>query len=58
MNKGKKSFHVYLSSLKLMWDELQQHCPLTTKLETIKKREEEDKVFKLLASLKSNYEQV
>lgn len=58
MNKGEKAFHLYLSSLKSMWEKLQQHNPLRTNLETIKKHQEEDKVLKLLAGLKTNYENV
>lgn len=53
--KGDKAFHLYYGGLKAMWDKLQQHCPQTISIEMLKKHEEEDKVFKLLASLRSDY---
>lgn len=49
--KGDKAFHVYLNNLKSTWDELQLHIPLSTSLETLKKRKEEDRIFKLPAGL-------
>lgn len=58
MSKGEKFFRAYLSNLKVASDELQQHRPWTINLETIKKHDEEDKVFKLLAGLGSGYEHV
>lgn len=36
--KGDKVFYYYLYSLKSMWDELHFHRPLSTNLETLKKR--------------------
>lgn len=58
MSKGKKHFHLYLSILKSMGDELQQHHLQTTSGETIKKQVENDKMFKLLVGLGIDYENV
>lgn len=43
-----KPFHLYLISLKSMWDELAPHRPLIADIEILKQRIE-DKIFKLLA---------
>lgn len=56
--KGDKAFHIYLNSLKSMWNELQLHRPLLTSLKMLKKKEEEDRIFKLLAGLVSNFKNV
>ncbi|CAN6477897.1 unnamed protein product [Victoria cruziana] len=44
--------------LKAMWDELQQYRPFSSDLETVKRCQEEDRVFKLLAGLGSDFESV
>ncbi|CAN6454775.1 unnamed protein product [Victoria cruziana] len=49
--KGDHPFHLYLSNLKGMWDELAQHRPLMADIEIQKQRVKEDKVFKILAGL-------
>lgn len=41
-----------------MWEELQQHRPVTTSLETIKKWKEEDSIFKLLAGIGTKFDNV
>ncbi|CAN6445887.1 unnamed protein product [Victoria cruziana] len=50
--KVEKAFHAYLSHLKAMWEELQRLTLTSTNLEVIKKREKEDRIFKLLADLR------
>ncbi|CAN6459804.1 unnamed protein product [Victoria cruziana] len=56
--KGDRLFHVYLTQLKAMWDELQQYRPISSELEIVKKRLEEDRIFKVLAGLRSEFESV
>jgi hypothetical protein len=46
-----KPIHVYLSTLKGLWNELVQYS-------TYKQRLEEDKIFKVLASLGDDYEEL
>lgn len=51
-----KTYVQLLGIMKSMWNELALYCPLTTDAKELKKREEEDKIFQLLASLGSDYE--
>ncbi|KAF5191911.1 Copia-like polyprotein/retrotransposon [Thalictrum thalictroides] len=51
-----KSFVQHLGSLTSMWNELDVYRPHTTEAKVLLKRAEEDKIFQLLASLSSNYE--
>ena len=51
-----KSFVEHLGKLKSMWNELNLYRPHTTDPATLLKRAEEDKVFQLLSSLDSTYE--
>nr|CAD1835527.1 unnamed protein product [Ananas comosus var. bracteatus] len=53
--QGDKSFIERLGTLKAMWDELNLYQPLITDLKTLQKCSEE-KIFQLLANLKSEYE--
>ncbi|CAN6459980.1 unnamed protein product [Victoria cruziana] len=53
--KGDRVFHVYLNQLKGIWDELRQHRAFTTDMEVIKRRYDEDRVFKLLAGLGKDF---
>ncbi|CAN6459508.1 unnamed protein product [Victoria cruziana] len=57
-SKGARPFHLYLSSLKGMWDEIAQHRPLSSDIEVLWQRNEEDKAFKLLAGLRHDYEHI
>lgn len=43
-----RSFHLYLRTLKGMSDELSDVHPLTSNLDAIKRRIEEDMIFKVL----------
>lgn len=56
VNKGEQPFHVCLSHLKWMWDELAQHHPLVLDLETQKQRLEKDKIFKILSGLSQKFD--
>lgn len=56
--KGDKLFHVYINHLKVLWDEIQQHRPSSANLKTIKKHKEEDMIFKLLARLGKEFENI
>lgn len=54
--KGDRSFHIYLSNLKGMWDKIAQHRPLNLDPEIQRQRMEEDKVFKVLVGLGEEYD--
>lgn len=51
-----KPFVQLLGSMKSMWNELETYRPHTTDASTLLKRAEEDKIFQLLSSLDSEYE--
>ncbi|PRQ42043.1 putative transcription factor interactor and regulator CCHC(Zn) family [Rosa chinensis] len=51
-----KSFVQHLGSLTSMWNELDVYRPHTTEASVLLKRADEDKIFQLLASLNSDYE--
>ncbi|KAM2987193.1 hypothetical protein FF2_007383 [Malus domestica] len=51
-----KSFVQHLGRLKTMWNELDMYLPHTTDANTLLKRGEEDKIYQLLGSLSSEYE--
>lgn len=51
-----KPFVQHLGSLTSIWNELDVYRPHTTDATVLLKRVEEDKIFQLLASLSSNYE--
>ncbi|KAH0974572.1 hypothetical protein GBA52_016471 [Prunus armeniaca] len=52
------SFAVHLGNLKRMWNELAIYRPPTIDLKILQQWAEEDKLFKLLAYLKPEYEQL
>ncbi|KAM2786570.1 hypothetical protein PS2_007446 [Malus domestica] len=56
LQQEKKSFVQHLGSLKTMWNELDVYLPHTTDPTILLKRAEEDKIYQLLASLSSEYE--
>ena len=51
-----KTFVQHLGSLKTMWNELDVYLPHTIDVAVLLKRAEEDKIYQLLASLNSDYE--
>ena len=51
-----KPFVQLLGSMKSMWNELEMYRPHTTEASMLLKRAEEDKIFQLLSSLDSGYE--
>ncbi|XP_042509122.1 uncharacterized protein LOC122084752 [Macadamia integrifolia] len=51
-----QSFTEHLGNLKKKWDELHQYRPTTQSVTDYVKREEQDKIFQLLASIKPEYE--
>ena len=51
-----KPFVQLLGSMKSMWNELETYRPHTIDAAVIRKRAEEDKIFQLLSSLDSEYE--
>ncbi|KAB2632525.1 hypothetical protein D8674_028772 [Pyrus ussuriensis x Pyrus communis] len=51
-----KPFVQLLGSMKSMWNELEMYRPHTTEASVLLKRAEEDKIFQLLSSLDSGYE--
>jgi len=51
-----KTYVQLLGTLKSMWSELALYHPHTVDATELRKHEEEDKIFQLLASLSSNYE--
>ncbi|XP_070662475.1 uncharacterized protein [Malus domestica] len=51
-----KPFVQLLGSMKSMWNELEMYRPYTTEASVLLKRAEEDKIFQLLSSLDSGYE--
>ncbi|XP_070679193.1 uncharacterized protein [Malus domestica] len=51
-----KSFVQHLGSLKAMWNELDVYLPHTTNPTILLKRAKEDKIYQLLGSLSSEYE--
>ncbi|CAB4314115.1 unnamed protein product [Prunus armeniaca] len=51
-----KPFVQLLGSMKIMWNELEIYRPHTTDVALLRKRAEEDKIFQLLSSLDSTYE--
>lgn len=55
-DQGDKTFIEHLGSLKRMWDEHDMYRPWTADAKTLQKRAEEDKIFSLLSSLKTDYE--
>ncbi|WP_432708038.1 hypothetical protein, partial [Pedobacter sp.] len=56
LQKNDKSYVQLLGSMKNMWNELALYRPFTTDAAELRKREEEDKIFQLLASLGPDYE--
>lgn len=58
ISERRKGILRLLNHLKMMWDELQQHHPFTPDLETIKKRDKENRVFKLLAGLRKDFKTI
>ncbi|XP_068329144.1 uncharacterized protein [Pyrus communis] len=56
MKQSDQAFVQHLGSLKTMWNELNLYRPHTTDSAILLKRADEDKVFQLLASLGSEYE--
>ena len=53
-----KPFVQLLGSMKSMWNELEIYRPHTTDVALLRKRAEEDKIFQLLYSLDSTYEDI
>ncbi|CAN6445505.1 unnamed protein product [Victoria cruziana] len=53
-----RAFHIYLNQQKGIWDKLQQHRAFTTDMEVIKRRYDEDHIFKLLAGLGKDFEKI
>ena len=51
-----QSFTEHLGHMKKQWDELRQYRPATQNIADYIKREEQDKIFQLLASLKPKFE--
>ncbi|KAM1064426.1 hypothetical protein EV1_028201 [Malus domestica] len=56
LNQDGKSFIEHLRRLKSLWNELNLYRPHTTYPAILLKRAEEDKIFQLLSSLDSTYE--
>ncbi|KAB2603998.1 hypothetical protein D8674_038776 [Pyrus ussuriensis x Pyrus communis] len=56
LQQGDKSFVHHLGCMKNMWNELDMYQPHTIDSVVLLKRSEEDKIFHLLASLGSEYE--
>ena len=56
MQQDGKPFVQLLGSLKSMWNELEVYCPHTTDAVVLLKKAEEDKIFQLLSSVVSEYE--
>ena len=56
VQQERKSFVQHLGSLKTMWNELDMCFPHTTNASILLKRGEEDKIYQLLGSLSSKYE--
>ena len=56
LQQESKSFVQHLGDIKSMWNELDVYRPHTTDASVFLKRAEEDKIFQLLASLSSDYE--
>ena len=56
LQQGDKSFVHHLGCMKNMWNELDMYRPHTIDAAILLKRSEEDKIFHLLASLGSEYE--
>ncbi|KAI4353406.1 hypothetical protein L6164_002359 [Bauhinia variegata] len=56
LQQSGKPFVQLLGSLKKMWNELEVYRPHTVDASILRKRVEEDKIFQLLASLGSDYE--
>ncbi|XP_070672123.1 uncharacterized protein [Malus domestica] len=56
LKQGDHSFVQHLGSMKSMWNELNMYRPHTTDSVVLLKRADEDKVFQLLASLGTEYE--
>ena len=56
LQQENKSFVQHLGNLTTMWNELDIYRPHTTYATVLLKRAEEDKIFQLLASLSSEYE--
>ncbi|XP_062001270.1 uncharacterized protein LOC133718447 [Rosa rugosa] len=56
IQQGNLSFVQHLGNLKAQWNELDMYRPHTTDATILLKRAEEDKIFQLLASLGSEYE--
>lgn len=56
LQQAGKPFVQLLGSLKRMWNELEVYPPHTVDATILSKRVEEDKIFPLLASLGSDYE--
>ena len=53
-----KSFTEHFGQIQKRWEELRIYRPFTTDAKELKKREEEDKVFQLLASLTDDYKEL
>ncbi|XP_070662435.1 uncharacterized protein [Malus domestica] len=56
LRQGDQSFMQHLGSMKSMWNELDMYRPHTTYSAALLKKDDEDKVFQLLASLGAEYE--
>ncbi|XP_070665303.1 uncharacterized protein [Malus domestica] len=56
LQQNGKLFVQLLGSMKSMWNELEIYRPHTTDAALLRKRAEEDKIFQLLSSLDSTYE--
>jgi gag-polypeptide of LTR copia-type len=48
----------YLGEMKKLWDELQQYLPKAATVEEYEEREAEDKIFRVLANLSPDYEDI
>lgn len=52
-----QSFIEHLSKMKKLWEELRQYRPITPDVRDYIQREEQDRIFQLLASLKPEFEE-
>ncbi|GAV80734.1 hypothetical protein CFOL_v3_24194, partial [Cephalotus follicularis] len=51
-------FTEHLEKLKKRWDEIRQYCPVTHSVTDFVQREEQDRIFQFLASIKPEYEYI
>jgi len=56
LHQDNKPFVQLLGNLKSLWNELEIYRPHTCDVVILRRRTEEDKIFQLLASLSSNFE--